>query len=206
MKKSPKLWKQILFGLIAFIFVMFVFISAVILRSNSLKNEASKLTEDDFVTEKVVVDSAYVEYLYHMPISESLKQYVEPSLAEITFSVQNSPITFRSPQFIPKSTSLGSSAFSNLNLKSGDTISILFKRQALEEAKHPNFLSNFYHRYRRPLVYAMSNKKGLLYDIGMKYDQYIDDKIHNESVFYAMICVTIIGVGIIGFKFNFIKR
>ncbi|MBJ2176119.1 hypothetical protein JBL43_17845 [Aureibaculum sp. A20] len=184
MKKSKsKLWKRILFGLIAFIFTMAVFIGGAFLKANIQKSEAAQLTDKDFIKEEVVVDSAYVEFLYRMPIPEMLRQYYEPSFAEITVSVKNSPIKFRSPQFIPESASLGGSDFRNINLKSGDTIIIVYLNNALTQAKNPNFLSNFYHRYKRPLVYNMSTKNEQLYDVGMDYDKYIDDKIHNECFF-----------------------
>ncbi|QCX37071.1 hypothetical protein FF125_00940 [Aureibaculum algae] len=203
MKKSkPKLWKRILFGLIAFIFTMAVFIGGVFLKANYLKNEAAQLTEKDFITEEVVIDSAYTKLIYQMPWPLYLRKVV---FAEITFSLKNKPIYFRSPQFVRNSNSFSESRMRNLNLKHGDTVSIIYKKTALEAAKSPNFLSKFYHRYKTPLVYNMSNDNGKLFDVGLDYDEYIDEKIHNESFYYLIILFTIISIAFVGFKFNLIK-
>ena len=62
--------------------------------------------------------------------------------AEITFSVKNKPIYFRSPQFVRNSNSFSESRMRNLNLKHGDTVSIIYKKTALEAAKVPTFYLN----------------------------------------------------------------
>ena len=51
----------------------------------------------------------------------------------------------------------------------------------------------------------MSNDNGKLFDVGLDYDEYIDEKIHNESFYYLIILFTIISIAFVGFKFNLIK-
>lgn len=199
MKKSLKLWKRILFGLMAFMFALSVFVGGIFLKLQIQKNEAAKLTENDFITEKVVIDTVFTKLIYQMPWPRYLRKVV---FAEITFSAENKPIYFRSPQFVLKSSSISQSTIRKLNLKQGDTITIIYKKKALEEAKNPNFLSKFYHRYKVPLVYNMSNKDSKLFDVGMDYDTYIDDKLHGESFFYTLILFSLIIIVFIGFKFN----
>ncbi|MDO6811230.1 hypothetical protein Q4603_21615 [Zobellia galactanivorans] len=222
-KGKPKLWKQIAFALIAFLVSMAIFVGVFLYRNDRQRAQISQQSVTDFEQVELVIDSIYIKPIYRLPAlfgrtPESIREILSSDgrglrprfksyyKTELTITTQNKEKIFRMAE-IPRSISNDSELNELMTyLKPGDSISAICKILDLDNSKEPDFLSNYYYRYERPLVYRLISKGKIISGVGMEPYDYLDEKIHDETLFYSVIAAILLTVGLVAYKLNFIKK
>ncbi|MGS2764691.1 hypothetical protein [Sinomicrobium sp. M5D2P9] len=205
--------KRLVFGICSFIVVFGTFILVNVLGYNNRMEEAEKLTEADFTTLDLTVDS--IKPVIHTAFPRFI--FKKPKYIQFLIYTKEKKYPFRTDDFQHFTYDL----YDNINIdwrefqdvyekvKRGDRIAIKVKNKDLQQIENSfgfgGILNQGLERRKSLFIFGVSRNDELLYyrEINIAHHGHTD--INRNKLNWIIVIIGVIGVFLIGWKLKILK-